>query len=143
MADDNRLTHVGDKEEDHGNQDVVEDHQNVKEEGDNVYDEDESVSANFGSEVDPAEDGSVADATDVGKDVSYPTHEQGSAHEKGSEAKDRTEDGRSKDFPDGDSAGASYDIVCIICLLNPAGRFFHAKDSEIETNTSLPPPIWL
>ncbi|KAI9912637.1 hypothetical protein PsorP6_006143 [Peronosclerospora sorghi] len=82
MADADRLTNFdeGDEDEAHDNQD-----------DDYGHDEDESISANFGSEVDPVDEGLVADATNVGEDVCDPTHE------KGSEAKDRTEDGRSED----------------------------------------------
>ncbi|KAL7689613.1 hypothetical protein Plhal304r1_c015g0056441 [Plasmopara halstedii] len=41
------------------------------------HDDDESVSANFGSEVDPADEGLVADATEVGEDKYGKRLEQG------------------------------------------------------------------
>ncbi|CEG36090.1 Ribonuclease H-like domain [Plasmopara halstedii] len=89
-----------DEDEDHDNQDGGENRQDTGDRADDSHDDDESVSANFKSKVDPADEGSVADATEVGEDVSYPTDEQESTHEQGSEAKNHTENGRSKDCDD-------------------------------------------
>ncbi|KAI9912728.1 hypothetical protein PsorP6_006123 [Peronosclerospora sorghi] len=99
MAEEDCLTNFdeGDEDEVHDNQDVGENRQDMRDQVYDGHDEDESVSANFGSEVEPADEGSVADATEVVEDVCDPTHKQGSTHEKGSEAKDWTEDGRSVD----------------------------------------------
>ncbi|KAI9908740.1 hypothetical protein PsorP6_002926 [Peronosclerospora sorghi] len=70
MADSDRLTNFddGDEDEVHENQDVGENRQNMRDQVDDGHGEDESVSANFGSEVDPEDEGSVADATEVGED---------------------------------------------------------------------------
>ncbi|KAI9921150.1 hypothetical protein PsorP6_001841 [Peronosclerospora sorghi] len=93
MAAADRLTNFddGDEDEVHDNQDVGENRQNMRDQVDDGHGEDESVSANFGSEVDPTDEGSVADATEVGEDVCDSTHE------KGSKATYRKEDGRSED----------------------------------------------
>ncbi|KAL8008292.1 hypothetical protein Plhal703r1_c02g0009441 [Plasmopara halstedii] len=108
MADEDRSADVGEKneDEDHDNQDVGENRQDMNDQANDGHDDDESVSANFGSEVDQEDEGSVADLTEVGEDVSDPTDEQGSTHEQGPEAKDHSEYGRSRDSPDGDNAGA-------------------------------------
>ncbi|KAI9909315.1 hypothetical protein PsorP6_015182 [Peronosclerospora sorghi] len=70
MAAADRLTNFDDGGEDevHDNQDVGENRQNMRDQVDDGHGEDESVSANFGSEVDPTDEGSVADATEVGED---------------------------------------------------------------------------
>ncbi|CEG35950.1 uncharacterized protein PHALS_00273 [Plasmopara halstedii] len=83
-----------------------ENHQDMSDQTNDGHDDDESVSANFGLEVDPADEGSIADATEEGEDVSDPTDEQGSTHEQGPKVKDHTENSRSKDSPDDDNAGA-------------------------------------
>ncbi|KAI9919625.1 hypothetical protein PsorP6_017770 [Peronosclerospora sorghi] len=59
-------------EEVHDNQDVGENRQNMRDQVDDGHSKDESVSANFGSEVDPTDEGSVADATEVGEDSYAP-----------------------------------------------------------------------
>ncbi|KAI9914362.1 hypothetical protein PsorP6_008480 [Peronosclerospora sorghi] len=77
MADADSLTNFddGDEDEVHDNQDVGENRKYMRDQVDDGHDEDESVSVNFGSEVDPADEGSVSDVTEVGEDLS--THEQG------------------------------------------------------------------
>ncbi|CEG48760.1 uncharacterized protein PHALS_06565 [Plasmopara halstedii] len=94
MADEDRSADVDEKgeNEDHDNQYIGENHQDMTDQADDGHDDDESVSANFGSEVD--------------EDVSDPTDEQESIHEQGQDAKDHTESGRSKNSPDGGNAGA-------------------------------------
>ncbi|KAI9912976.1 hypothetical protein PsorP6_006622 [Peronosclerospora sorghi] len=96
MAAADRLTNFDDGDEDdvHDNQDVDANRQNMREQVDDGHGED-----GFGSEVDPEDEGSVADAIEVGEDVCDSTHEQGS------EAKDVTEDGRGMSASTLDVAG--------------------------------------
>ncbi|CEG41327.1 FOG: Transposon-encoded proteins with TYA, reverse transcriptase, integrase domains in various combinations [Plasmopara halstedii] len=102
MADEDQSADVDeeDEDEDHDSKDVGENRQDMSGQADDGHDDDKSVSANFGSEVDPAVEGSIADATEVGEDVRDPTDEQGSTHGQGPEAKNHTENGRCKDSLD-------------------------------------------
>ncbi|KAI9910474.1 hypothetical protein PsorP6_011021 [Peronosclerospora sorghi] len=85
MDDEGRLTNFDDGYEDevNDNQDVGENRQDMRDQVDDDHDEDESVSVNFGLEVDPADEGSVADATEVGEDVCDSTKKKGWIHEQG------------------------------------------------------------
>ncbi|CEG36577.1 uncharacterized protein PHALS_03124 [Plasmopara halstedii] len=103
---DNQDVDEEDWNEDSDNQDVGETRQDMSHQADDRHYDDESVSAYIGSEVDPADEDSVADATEVDEDVSDPTDEQESTQEQSPEAKDHTENGRSQSSPDGDNAGA-------------------------------------